>query len=217
MSASIALKAAEALTPVVLSKAIEMKNANKQAAITLDQQQRQSEIALDQQQRQAKNELMIGLAPHAVQLVAECAKASASLQEIQQKSEQIAFEREKMQSQAELEKQVAANRHAQEMGKLHQMGNNYKQAIQANQQGSSEVKDSLTQNDHLIAQVISAMLQPELDNEARGLFAQVFQRLHAQKTQLIEEHTLINSQSHSAFIHSCDAHFKGPRTFTDVG
>ena len=181
MSASIALQAVNTLAPVVLSKAIEMKNADKQAAITLDQQQRQSEIALDQQQRQAKNELMIGLAPHAVQLVAECAKASASLQEIQQKREQIAFEREKMQSQAELEKQAAADRHAQEMAKLHQMGDNYKQAIQANQQTSTKVNQRLADLDQLRAKTLSLMIQPDLDIETRGLIGQELQRLHAEK------------------------------------
>lgn len=206
MSNAIAVKAITTLAPIALSKAVEMKNANKQA-----------EITLDQQQRQAKNDLIIGVAPHVVQLANECVKARATLQQVQQESQRIELQRETMQRQAEIDKQAAADRHAQNMSKLNQMGENYKQAIQANQQASSEVKHSLDNKDHLIAQALSAMLQPELDNETKKLIAQELQRLHADETQLIEEHARINSQSHSAFIHSCDAHFESPRTFTDVG
>ena len=206
MSYAVAVQAITTLAPIALSKAVEMKNANKQA-----------EITLDQQQRQAKNDLIIGVAPHVVQLANECVKARTTMQQIHQKSEEVALEHEKMLRETELAKQVAADAHTQQMEKINQMGENYKQVMQANQQSLAMIEQRLTHLEQQETMLLSAMMQPEYGIEDKALFKQELQRLHADKAQLYEAQNQVNSQSHSAFIHSCDAHFEGPRTFTDVG
>ncbi|WP_019672873.1 hypothetical protein [Psychrobacter lutiphocae] len=205
MSYAVAVQAITTLAPIV-SKTVDMRNANKQAA-----------IELEKQKRQATHDLMVGVSPHAVQLVTECVKARITMQQIQQKSEEIALEYEKMLRETELAKQVAADAHTQQMEKINQMGENYKQVMQANQQSLAIIEQRFTHLEQLEAKLLTAMMQPEYGIEDKTLFTQELQRLHANKAQLYEAQNQLNSQNHSAFIHSCDANFEGPRTFTDVG
>lgn len=207
MSASATLGLQLASTGAMLAtKAFDHRKADKQA-----------DLKLDQQRRQANHDLMVSLSPHAVDLVAECVKASNSFLQFRQESLRTQLEHEAMQRQADIAHDDLTSRHTHAMNQLKQSGENFLQTVQVNQQALQDIKERLAALDSHTAALISAMTQPGSTTADRAFYAEALKDLHAQKTQLIEAHRNINNHSHSAYIHSCDTSRDTPRTYTDVG
>lgn len=206
MSATAALGLQVVSSGVVLAtKAFDSRKKNQQAI-----------VQMDQQRRQANHELVVGISPHAVSLAVECVKARSIILQSRQESMRIELERDTMTRQADIIQQDMTNRHTHAMNKLNQSGQMFQQAIEANQQAALDNKDNIAMLDSQIMMLISAMTQIGINTADIAFYLEALKELHVEKKQLIEAHRQINSQSHSAFIHSCDSGRDTPRTYTDI-